>query len=249
MSDGTLLSCTFEPDEDVNAWMRHETNGKVETIGTVKDEDGIDQLYLCVARTINGQTKRFIEMLGEPIGQHTEIEDMAFSDCSLSGFFPGGTNYIAGLDHLEGEKIVALCDGNVIRDLTVVNGRVDFPGGRRYDKVHAGLPYESELETLNIEPMTGGTGFGRPRIINEFTAYFMWSRECFVGDTQTQTETEVKFRTEAFDQPIQPFTGEKAISIHNSAFVRSTALRFVSRDPVPFGLLAVFGDIKYGGAS
>ena len=43
-----------------------------------------------------------------------------------------------------------LADGNVIRGLRVQpGGRVDLPG--QYGRVHVGLPYRCEIETLDLE--------------------------------------------------------------------------------------------------
>ena len=62
-SDGALLGLTYLREQQILAWHRHDmTNGFVENVCSVPEspEDGI---YLCVRRTINGVTKRYIERL------------------------------------------------------------------------------------------------------------------------------------------------------------------------------------------
>lgn len=71
--DGTLLGMTFEPQDGVIAWHRHEvagTGAKVYDVAVIP-EDGHDHLYALICRTINGTDTYSVERMaydaaGEP---------------------------------------------------------------------------------------------------------------------------------------------------------------------------------------
>lgn len=61
-SDGILLGFTFNEDEQLLAWHRHDTLGSFENVCAIP-EGGEHRVYAVVKRTINGQTVRYIERL------------------------------------------------------------------------------------------------------------------------------------------------------------------------------------------
>lgn len=58
--DGTLLGFTYQKDQDVYAWHRHATQGTYESICSIQ-EGPITAVYVQVARTVGGVTKRYVE--------------------------------------------------------------------------------------------------------------------------------------------------------------------------------------------
>ena len=66
-TDGVLLGCTFTSKEDVAGWGRHYLggSGKVLSAAVEPQEGKFDRLSVCVERTINGMTRRYIEILSE----------------------------------------------------------------------------------------------------------------------------------------------------------------------------------------
>jgi hypothetical protein len=68
-SDGTLLSYTFNREDSVTAWARHNLggNGQVESIAVIPSPDGLrDELWMIVNRTVNGAVTRTVEYLTKP---------------------------------------------------------------------------------------------------------------------------------------------------------------------------------------
>lgn len=84
-ADGTLLGCTYLRDENVVGWHRHPLggNGAVEAVSVIPGA-GSDELWLIVRRTINGQTKRYIELLEDFFPNDADVEDAFFVDCGLT---------------------------------------------------------------------------------------------------------------------------------------------------------------------
>lgn len=170
MSDGTLNALTYNKKQEVAGWHKHETKGQFESVAVVREQYE-DVAYFVVKREINGQTKRFIERMATRIVDKTQ--DGIFLDCSLT-YEGDPVKTISGLSHLEGESINILADASVIAGKTVENGSVtlDYPAS----KIIAGLPYEFELETLDLE---GDSTQGLLKIVNTINVQIEKSREDF----------------------------------------------------------------------
>jgi hypothetical protein len=85
-SDGLLIGCTFEKDQEVSAWHRHVFggNGVVESIAVIPDPTiTYDEVWLIVRRTINGQTKRYVEYIDKEWTADLGIEAAFYVDCGV----------------------------------------------------------------------------------------------------------------------------------------------------------------------
>jgi hypothetical protein len=111
MNDGSLVALTYLREHGIVAWHRHDTDGDVENVCTVPEGDE-DRVYLVVKRTINGQTKRYIERM-DPITltDTTRFTDVTFLDSRLTynGWNAGATTITlsGGTDWDEEEQITA----------------------------------------------------------------------------------------------------------------------------------------------
>ena len=70
-NDGVMLSNTFLPSQEVNAWTRHDTQGLFVSNCSVT-EPPVDALYVATQRTINGQTSYMIERFDNRLWSTTE---------------------------------------------------------------------------------------------------------------------------------------------------------------------------------
>lgn len=87
IENGTLAGLTYEAAESVEAWHSHELPGAyIESIATLPSENGgHDELFLLVRRQINGETKRYIEVMETGIEENAEgSEECFFVDSGLS---------------------------------------------------------------------------------------------------------------------------------------------------------------------
>ena len=80
-SNGKLLGLTYIPEQQVASWHWHDTDGYFESCAAVA-EGNDDVLYVVVKRTINGQTKRYIERMASR--HFATIKDCFFVDSGLS---------------------------------------------------------------------------------------------------------------------------------------------------------------------
>lgn len=249
MDDGSLISLTYLKEHEVWGWTRHESGAGAffEDVTVVADE-GEDIPYFIVRRTIDGETVRYIERL------HTrtfdDVNDAFFVDCGLT-YSGAPVTEISGLDHLEGAEVVALADGNVVRNLTVTAGKITLENAA--SKVHVGLPYEAALQTLNLDlgQVQGiGTVQGRMKSISEVTLRVERTRGIFVGpyDGPRTSEKLVEYRqrsTEAWNEAIRLYTGDVRITPQwdwndqGSMWVKQF-------DPLPMTVLAIMPDVTIG---
>lgn len=93
-ADGLLAALTYERDQEVYAWHLHQIGGSfqggnavVENVACISNATGNeDSLYICVKRTINGITRRYIELLSlevEPTSS-TDKDNYNYLDASAS---------------------------------------------------------------------------------------------------------------------------------------------------------------------
>jgi len=243
-SDGTLLGLTYMLEQNVWGWHRHDTgNGAFESVATIA-EGTEDATYFVVNRTINGTTVRYIERLHSRA--FADIEDAFFVDCGLS-YSGAATNSVSGLDHLEGETVSALADGNAYTGLTVSGGSVSLPSNATASTIHVGLPIEADVETLSPEVSQKFLSQGRRKRVVSLTMRVEKTRGLWVGPDSDKL-TEVKPKAPAkYGDPFQVRTADIKIALRakwdrvGNLFIRQT-------DPLPATVLAVMPEVDIGGA-
>lgn len=83
-SDGTLLGLTYIKEHEIAGWHRHDFEGGnafVENVCSIPDGTE-DFLYLCIRRTVNGRTVRYIERMATRLV--VDVADSIFMDSALS---------------------------------------------------------------------------------------------------------------------------------------------------------------------
>lgn len=79
--DGMLCAMTYLKEHEVWAWHRHSTDGYYLSISTIP-ENGEDATYYIAERTINGNTRKYIERFHSR--RFRNVEDAFFVDCGLT---------------------------------------------------------------------------------------------------------------------------------------------------------------------
>lgn len=326
-SDGAMLTLTYNKEQEVVAWTRHDTLGSYKSVCSVPESSDVeDAVYCVVERTVNGNTVQYVERvhtryfddvrdaffvdsglsLDNPVtitgatsanpvvvtaashgfenGDEVDISDVttgvnsagavtgmsqindlrftvankttntfelsgingsAFTAYTSGGEVRKAVTSISGLDHLEGETLACLADGNVVAGLTVSSGAVTL--SRAASRVHMGLGYTTDLETLDLNYTTkAGTIQGRLKKVSKVILRFEDTRGGFVGP-DADNLVEMKQREfELLGQPTQLITGDREVVITPDwntgarIFIRQT-------DPLPLTLLAVVPDVAVGG--
>lgn len=171
-NDGSCASLTYNKKQKLCGWTRIITDGTFESVDVVRE--GLEDVaYFVIKRTINNRVVRYIERTRSRIINNAI--DGFLVDSGLEGEFKTPVKHISGLDHLEGKEVICNLDGGVVTGLKVVDGAIDLP--QEAHKVIIGLPYEFEIETLNVE---GENTQGLKKVINYVSVKVFNSREDFV---------------------------------------------------------------------
>ncbi len=151
---------------------------------------------------------------------------------------------VARLGHLEGKTVSILGDGNVDTPQVVTGGAVTF--SRPWSVAHVGLPYVSNLETLDIENLQGETLSDKTKRPNRVALLVEASRGGEVG-IYGQALYELKQRaTEAYGLPTMAKTGLVVINIPGT-WQDNARVRVRQTEPLPTTVLAVIPSGLIGG--
>ncbi|MER9628382.1 hypothetical protein [Mesorhizobium sp. M0296] len=253
MDDGSLVTLTYLKEHDIWAWTHHESGPNDDAVFenvAVVAEGNEDVPYFIVKRTVDGSSKRYIERLHSRA--FTSVEDAFFVDCGLT-YEGAAATVISGLDHLVGQSVVALANGNVVRNLTVsLGGSVTLPNAAT--KAHIGLPMTAALQTLDLDlgQVKGlGTVQGRMKSFSEVTLRVQDTRGIFLGPKDggrddVNTLVEYKQRsTEAWNEAIQMYTGDIRITPHWD-WSDGANMWVKQFDPLPMTILALMPDVTLG---
>lgn len=140
----------------------------------------------------------------------TPVDGTAFTPYVSGGNARPTVTTVSGAYQLEGQLVNVLADGNVLMGLTVVNGAVALPAP--FSRVHLGLAYNSDVQTLRLEAPQG-TIQGRFKRVPYCTVRYLNTRGVYAGQVMTDL-TEVKFRdTENYGEPTMMFTGDQTVTM------------------------------------
>jgi len=154
------------------------------------------------------------------------------------------TVYVNGLDHLEGETVAILADG-IVQDQQEVSGGTVTLDAPAY-LVNAGLPYYSDLETLNIEaPLGDGTMQGKRVLVSRVIMRLLNSRGGWFGpDFTTMHEVLGDYNTDTDDL----YTDDIKVTL-GAGYSDGGRFCFRQVDPLPITILGVVPIITAGGTT
>ncbi|WP_223528401.1 hypothetical protein [Pseudomonas sp. A-RE-23] len=150
---------------------------------------------------------------------------------------------ISGLSHLEGKTVSILTDGSVHPQRVVTGGSVTLQEAAGI--AHIGLPYDSDMETLDLELKNGNeTVLDKKIAVTSLTVLVEESRGIFAGKDKNHLRPHKTSRT-TYEQPLDTLTGQAEINITNDwkgkgrIFIRQS-------DPLPLSVLGVIPAVTVG---
>lgn len=255
-NDGVLLGLTYIPDQEIWGWHRHETqNGDFEEVCVIP-EAGEDIAYFIVRRTIDGETVRYIERMESryiPEGDGEFAIAAFFVDSGLS-YHGDGANSFSGLDHLDGQVVAVLADGEVIYDgdpdgddaetFTIAGGELDLPGAELYEDVHIGLPIRyADAETLALDVQGSGVLAANKRVGSVTILVDRSSRGFLVGPDADNLTTDAAQSWEGSDTE---FTGQIEVNV-DASFNPYGRVFIRQPNPLPLTILGIVPNVELGG--
>lgn len=162
----------------------------------------------------------------------------------------GDTSGFTGLDHLEGQTVGILADGEVLEQQVVVGGEVTLD--EPHAIVHVGLPMFPDFETLNIEVGDkGATIQGQKVKIGNVTFRVEGTRGGWIGPDENTLYSA--FETAIIekigdDDLTELFTGDLRMPL-GAGFEDGSRIFYRQYDPLPVNILAVIPEVTVGGPS
>lgn len=272
-NDGVLCTMTYRREEDVVGHARHIIGGAfstgnavVESVaiipgnngsGQVRDSTKRDEVWVIVKRTINGSTKRYVELFEEDFEGPNPAEydtDAAWETAMLSAqtdayysdsiitYDSTATATITGLDHLEGQTVKVLADGATHPDKTVASGSITLE--RTASTVQVGLGYTHRMKTLKHEGGTAaGSAVGKTKQFSAVT-YVLLNAMTLAFGRDLDNLREIDFREvgDDTDSAVALFTGEYYAEFEDD-WKPDARICIESDTPAPFTLLALAPEI------
>lgn len=238
MDDGTCVVLTYVYEHDVWGWTEWRTATAAGASAwrdvVVIREDSRSVPYFVVERTIDGATATYVEKLADRL--EDDVDAMCFVDSAVIATGASSTTW-AGFDHLEGETLVGLADGKVVRDVPVSGGAATIPFSA--SSIVLGLDYRPLIQEL-----PPARGRERKKGVDRVWIDLLNSSTIEAGQsldamTVAHTPLPAKFsgqatlRTDVVEIPIESSTDREA-----QVFVRVA-------DPLPATIRGVFRGVQY----
>ena len=208
--DGDLLMIVNGTDGSMAAYSIHRSQKVVApsefiTDGTYEDcAVDIDDIYVIVKRTINSNTKHYIERLDD---DRTTDASFQLFDGSSDGNKPTSTT-VSGLSHLEGKTVECVRDDIFLGEKTVSSGQITIDQVPT-TYVEIGLHYDVLAKTLPAEPrLASGTMVGRKKRIVAVSPVLNQTQNIAINGN----EVSLKQFPYTLDSSETSFTGRKRVT-------------------------------------
>lgn len=247
--DGALLGFTYERDQKVIGWHRHELGGysnagrtaaaQVESVACVPAPDGDrDELWVVVKRYVNGGVKRYVEYMAKAHEFGDDQADAFYVDCGLT-YDGAPASTIAGLNHLEGETVTILADGAAHPTRVVASGAVTLNAAASV--VQIGHGYTSDGQTMRPDAgAADGTAQGKTQRTHRVVMRLHESLGLQVGPSFDRLD-RVIFRRSSDDtaEAVPLFTGDKSDFAWDGDYTTDNTICWRFDQPFPGTVLAV----------
>ncbi|MBO9459839.1 hypothetical protein [Labrenzia sp. R5_0] len=209
---GRGIGFTYERQQQVYGMQRHDFGGVVECMADLSGA-GADTVWMIVKRTIDGQVRRYIEIMQRPFPGGM-IEDAWHLDCGARYEGQPATT-VSGLQHLEGEEVILYADGTDY-PATVTAGEASLPNGQTAEKILVGLNVSARAKTLPF-PVNAqdGSAMGRKMRVDNCSIAVLNTGTLKAGSDETFLDELIYYRagdpagepaplrTGVLDQPIE----------------------------------------------
>ncbi|ELY4417408.1 hypothetical protein SMZ51_001970 [Cronobacter sakazakii] len=150
----------------------------------------------------------------------------------------------SGLGHLEGKTVSILSDANVEPQKVVTGGAVtlESPGA----VVHIGLPYTSQLETLDVNINGQETLLDKKQLITSVSLVVNASRGIWASTPGGQFYEYPQREFEFYDDPVDDATGKVTLKV-DSTWGLNGRIIVRQQDPLPLSVLALIPALAVGG--
>lgn len=241
-NDGNLLGLTYNKEQQVWGWHRHNFTDTIIDITTIREDDR-DTLYLTFYRP-NSSAQGYsicVERMSKLMVSRSRTNQL---DSHLKILF-GTFSRLDNLDHLEGREVTVAANGISLGQFTVTNGAVDLGG--TYGNISVGLSYTASMETLEFDANSTTESLRNKRTsVSRIVIDFYESRAGYVGFGQANGDFDMQeIRPRQFEDnydTVAPRTYKQEVTA-SPKWVRGGKIKIEQRDPFPMTILAVAPDV------
>lgn len=238
MSNGTLLSCSFLPEQNQIAWSRHSSKDCIFEDVCAIQEGNEDHVYLVVNR--NGT--RYIERMGDFMIPTSSLK-YRYLDSYLEGNFTKAQKYVSGLEHLEGEEVAIWADGKQQKNKVVQQGLVELD--KPAHNIAVGLPIENSFISVPLIANYEAELQGRTKNISQ-----VYLRSSYDGTMYAKTyPSGVYYKCEKVDKYKQTKGDESYLTLVqlSGEWDEQTQFAVKHTDAKPLEIQSICLDISYEG--
>lgn len=254
-NDGTLVGMSYDKDQDVLGWHRHQLGGYsdaaqtlppiVESIAVIPSPNtDRDDVWISVQRYVNGAVFRSVELMTKYWEDGDTLPNAFFVDCGAT-YSGAATTTISGITWLKGQTVSVLADGSVHPNCVVSSSGV-VTLQRSATNVQLGLGYNSDGQTMRIEAGgADGPAQGKLKRIHRSIFRFFQSVGLNVQATSASSPYPEPFRTSAdrMDNPVALYTGDKRWTWDGS-YETEGQVFWRQSDPLPSNVLMVVAQLE-----
>lgn len=194
-----------------------------------------------VIETVTSATSAILRLIVEPTTWVPETnEAYTFPDTDWTLDTP--VTELSGLDHLEGETVSILADGNVFPQQVVTNGKITLE--EPVTRAIVGLPFTCKARTLPLIVPEAGIEGKRKRVV-AVSMRLTRSRGLKVGDDYDRVYPLRERTNEPWGAPIRLQDGIKHQAV-GTTWDEDAFTHFLLTDPTPVTLLSLIQDAEVG---
>lgn len=254
-SDGQILNFTYDRDQEVFGWSRFVIGGVFgsgaavcESGCAIPDPDNTrDEPFIIVKRTINSQTKRYIEYISPKTEEEDDDTLAVYVDSAVVEQNGSEVASATGLHHLKGLTVSYVGDGSYHGEITVAADG-SATGTSNAANIVAGIKYRSEYISLKSNPASSaGTSQGKVQRAADIV-YRVDRTRGGQGGTDVDDLTDIPDLN--YRDPNTPvgsapplITGDIQLR-PKTQWSDDSRVVFVTEEPFPATLLAVFPKMR-----
>jgi hypothetical protein len=174
------------------------------------------------------------------------VNGAAFKVYHSGGEVRKAVTSVGGLWHLEGEPVSVLANGYVVSGKTVTNGVISLNATDPASRIHVGLGYLAEIETLRLDAgSVQPSSAGLKKKLTTLTLDVENTMGLWVGPDRTHMR-ELKFGLPALYGQVLPMVTGLLNTKMSPKWSKEGRVVIQQRDPLPMSILSITPEVLMG---
>lgn len=172
------------------------------------------------------------------------IDTTGFQAYVSGGFSRKAFNVVSGASHLVNMPVSVLGNGNVVPNMVVSGaGQITFASGVYYSRVHVGLGFTANLQTLDFSSLNLGSTRGKEKNVSRVVVQEQSTRGVEIGPNESELRPIKEREQEGWNEEIGLQNGD-VDQIIDSAWSREGGVYIRCKDPLPATILSLTPNVQ-----